>query len=102
MPDALTQIAEMTAYIAQLESANGTTSAPSTPRQLRAGGEETKHNPEVRKAKEDMAKLQGYIVNAQNIDDARDVAPRPITPVKPARSVDLPFVSHQHSGQATV
>lgn len=51
-----------------------------------------KENPEVLKAKEDRAKLLGYIVTAENMDEKRDDAPRPISPVKPMITAELPFV----------
>jgi hypothetical protein len=86
----------MTAYIAQLEQSHP--SVPATPRQ--SDGDEDgnfppqrKDNIEVAKAKEDRAKLLGYIVNAGNIDDKRNDAPRPVSPVKPVKSAELPLVS---------
>lgn len=69
------EIAEMTAYIAQLEHQSvqsGTLSNPATPRQsmVALGGENKggKDKEEVVKAKLDREKLLGYIVNAGNID----------------------------------
>lgn len=86
----------MTAYISQLEQATGTPSAPATPRQNSGSYAERTGAPvntEVAKAKEDMAKIRAYIVNAKNIDDARDEAPRPVSPVKPVKPAELPYVS---------
>ncbi len=94
----------MTAYIAQLENAQ--TTAPQTPR---AGetDESRLHvpanvpngrvvsNPDVLKAKEDRAKLQGFIVNAGNLDVKRDDGPRPVTPLKAVPAAQLPMVQCQ-------
>lgn len=98
------QIAEMTAYIAQLET---TQSVPATPRRGSAGSTDDSEslfnskapnaakNTEVAKAREDRAKLLGYIVNAGNLDEKRnDEAPRPVSPVKPVSVGQLPYVSH--------
>lgn len=97
------QIAEMTAYIAQLETSH---SVPATPRRGSAAStDETESilhsrapnpakNSEVAKAREDRAKLLGYIVNAGNLDEKRnDEAPRPVSPVKPVSAGQLPYVS---------
>jgi hypothetical protein len=98
----------MTAYIAQLEVSQ---SVPATPRRSNgsdgpgdaaradrafagaASGKDGK-NPDVAKAREDRAKLLGYIVNAGNLDAKKsDEAPRPVSPVKPVSAAELPFVS---------
>jgi hypothetical protein len=99
------QIAEMTAYIAQLETSH---SVPATPRRGSAGSTDDSEsilhsqapnpakNSEVAKAREDRAKLLGYIVNAGNLDEKRkDEAPRPVSPVKPVAIGQLPYVSLQ-------
>lgn len=46
------------------------------------------------RAREDRAKLLGYIVNAGNLDEKRnDDAPRPVSPVKSVSIGQLPYVS---------
>jgi len=85
----------MTAYIVQLEQSHP--SVPATPRQSDDDDgsfqPQRRDNIEVAKAKEDRAKLLGYIVNAGNIDDKRNDAPRPVSPVKPVKTAEMPLVS---------
>lgn len=87
----------MTAYIAQLEQSQATTSelnAPATDNQRHL--QQTNRNvsnPDVLKAKEDRAKLQGFIVTAGNLDDQRADGPRPVTPMRPLSTTQLPLVS---------
>lgn len=91
----LLQILEMTAKIAELEvQAQAASSIPATPRQSTSPRGNSKDNAEVLRAREEKAKLQGYIVNAGNIDAQKDEeGPRPVSPVKKeVKLTDMPLV----------
>lgn len=91
----------MTAYIAQLEQGQVPTgeSANDNDRLAHETGlapnqsNRNVSNPEVLKAKEDRAKLQGFIVTAGNLDEQRADGPRPVTPMRPMSAAQIPLVS---------
>lgn len=87
----------MTAYIAQLEHAQVLPQDnPSREPEIRGAHQHSNRNvsnPEVLKAKEDRAKLQGFIVTAGNLDEQRAEGPRPVTPMRPVSAAQLPLVS---------
>lgn len=102
----------MTAYIAQLEQGQAVTPDVTEQSGTREGQDDvlyhqsnrTVSNPQVLKAKEDRAKLQGFIVTAGNLDEQRAEGPRPITPLRPVNTAQLPLVgitsSVHHPGSA--
>lgn len=94
----------MTAYIAQLEQSQVTTGDSNCANDQRTGQQDVRRepsnrnvsNPEVLKAKEDRAKLQGFIVTAGNLDEQRLDGPRPVTPMRPMSAAQIPLVSRYH------
>lgn len=87
----------MTAYIAQLECAQSTQAEPASFEGEQKQGvphqsNRNVSNPEVLKAKEDRAKLQGFIVTAGNLDEQRAEGPRPVTPLRAVSAAQLPLV----------
>jgi hypothetical protein len=91
----------MTAYIAQLEQGQVTPGDTAQHSDTNANLKDVPEyqsgrvvsNPQVVKAKEDRAKLQGFIVTAGNLDDQRADGPRPVTPMRPVNAAQLPLVS---------